>query len=85
MTLTSAATEYSLELAGTVKAIEFQARTSAAVRFAYATGKVATPTAPYMTLKADSSYGRSKLYLNNTTLYFGTATAGTVVEVTVWR
>lgn len=79
-TLTNADTEYSQALAS-CKGIEFQARTSVDIRFAFVTGKVATPTAPYMTLKAGQWY-----YFDGspTTLFLASATAGTIVEIILW-
>jgi len=79
-TLTNADTEYSQALAA-CKGIEFQARTSADIRFAFVTGKVATPTAPYMTLKAGQWY-----YFDGspTTLYLASSVAGTIVEIILW-
>jgi hypothetical protein len=79
-TLTLANTEYSQALAA-CKGIEFQARTAVDIRFAFVTGKVATPTAPYMTLKAGQWYIFDG---SPTTLYLASATAGTVVEIIVW-
>ena len=80
VTLTNADTEYSQALAS-CKGIEFQARTAVDIRFAFVTGKVATPTAPYMTLKSGQWY-----YFDGspTTLYLASATAGTVVEIILW-
>lgn len=90
VTLTSADTEYNLALPAGVKEISFQARTSAAVRFAWETGKVATPTANYATCAAGAAYTE---YFDiartgspdSQTLYLASATAGTVVEVAIWR
>lgn len=90
VTLTDADTEYSLDLPAGVVELSFQARTAAAVRFAWETGKVATPTAPYATVKAGSAYTEEFDPLregspDGRTLYLASAAAGTVVEVTVWR
>lgn len=88
VTLTSANTEYSLELPANCRAWSMQARTAADVRFAFETGKVATPTAPYSTLKASGAFTSPELFQNNTgslTLYLASATAGTIVEVVSWE
>ena len=79
-TLTNADEEYSQALTS-CKGVEFQARTEVAIRFSFETGKVATPTAPYMTLKAGQWY-----YFEGSpaTLYLASATAGTVVEIIQW-
>ena len=83
ITLTLADTEYSQALPAGTRSIRFMARTAAAVRFAFVTGKVATPTAPYMTLPASSGYAQEHIY-TGATLYFASASAGTVVELEVW-
>ena len=81
VTLTAASTEYSQALVG-VKAFEFKCRTAFDVLFAFVTGKVATPTAPYMTLKTGQTYSSDLMY-DNVTLYLS-GTAGTVVEIIAW-
>ena len=85
-TLTSADTEYSQALPTNCRGFEFQSRTEADVRFAFATGKVATPTAPYMTLKAGDYYVSFPLSQGSSpeTLYLASATAGVVVEILAW-
>lgn len=86
VTLTLADTEYSQAMPLNCRCIEFQARTAADIRFAFVTGKVATPTAPYMTLKSGHWYFSQPLSQGAapSTLYLGTATAGTVVEILAW-
>ena len=80
-TLTVADTEYSQALnAGW--GFEFQARTEVTIRFAFVADKVATPTAPYMTLKPGQWYFVEGG--NVETLYLASATAGTVVEIISW-
>ena len=59
-------------------------RTLFDVRFAYTTGKVATPTAPYMTLGAGLNYFSDYNNLSSQTLYFASSTAGVVVELEVF-
>lgn len=86
LTLTNADTEYSQALPETCSYFTIQARTSAAVRWSWETGKVATPTAPYNTMKAGSSYSTpEKIKVRSGTLYFGTASAGTVVEIVAYQ
>lgn len=85
VTLTSADTEYSQALPNGCTHYEFQARTSVAIRFAFETGKVATPTAPYATLKAGQAYESfNKWPSSSITLFFASASAGTVVELIAW-
>lgn len=85
-TLTSADTEYSQALPTNCRGFEFQCRSEADVRFAFETGKVATPTSPYMTLKAGDYYASFPLSQGSSpsTLYLASATAGVVVEIITW-
>lgn len=84
LTLTNANTEYSQALPSNCRGFVFRCRTSVDVRFAFATGKVATPTAPYLTLPADCAYSKDGIYLSSVTLYFASSTAGVVVEIEAW-
>jgi len=81
--LTLANTEYSQALPSNCKAISFRCRSSEDVRFAWVTGKVAAPTAPYQTLKANSEYWKDGVFMSGA-LYFASAVAGTVIEMEVW-
>jgi hypothetical protein len=56
VTLTSADTEYSQALPIGTKYFSIQCRTAFAIRYAFATGRVATPTAPYATVKSGNWY-----------------------------
>lgn len=84
VTMTNADTEYSQALPAGTKAFEFQCRTDFDVRFAFATGKVATPTAPYMTLKSRHVYFKDRINLTSKTLYIACATAAQVIEIICW-
>jgi hypothetical protein len=86
VTLTNPDTEYSQAMPTDCRLIEFQARTSAAIRFAFVTGKVATPTAPYMTLKAGDYYFTPVINqgASPSTLYLASSVAATVVEIIAW-
>ena len=86
VTLTLADTEYSQALPANCRGFEFQARTEAILRFAFVTGKVAGPTAPYITLKAGDYYVSPPINqaAAPSTLYFASPTAGTVVELIAW-
>lgn len=84
-TLTDANTEHSHDFNADTKYFSFQCRTAFDVRFAFATGKVATPTAPYMTLKSAGSYSSPEEYENAAgTLYLASAQAAVVVEILEW-
>ena len=84
VTLTNADTEYSQALPAGTKALEFWARESVDIRFAFTSGKVATPTAPYFTLKSGTTYYKENLNLSGKTLYLASSTAGTNVEIIAW-
>jgi len=84
VTLTNADTEYSQALPTGTKALEFWARESVDIRFAFTSGKVATPTEPYHTLKAGTTYYKENINLTGKTLYFASSTAGTHVEILAW-
>lgn len=84
VTLTLADTEYSQALPANCKVLGFQCRTSFNVRLAFVTGKVAAPTAPYLTLKADSTYFMDTCDLASGTLYLASSEAGVVVEIEAW-
>jgi len=84
ITLTLANTEYSQALPANTKELRFRCRTLYDVRFAWATGKVATPTAPYLTLGAGMDYFSDNNDLSSQTLYFASSTAAVVIELEVW-
>lgn len=86
VTLTVANTEYSQAMPYYCRGFEFQCRTEHDIRFAFQTGYVATPTAPYMTLKAGDYYYSPDISQDTaqSTLYFASATAGAVVEIVSW-
>lgn len=85
ITLTVADTEYSQALPAGCKAFEFYSRGGFETRFAFTPGKVATPTAPYFTLKANDAYSSPEgMNLSSKTIYFGTDQAGDVIELITW-
>lgn len=81
ITLTSANTEYPQALPDHTKKLTFQCRTANDIRFAFVAGKVATPTAPYGTIKSDGAYDEKDLDLVSKTLYLACGSAGKVVEI----
>lgn len=86
-TLTDANTEYEIDISLGTKFLTFQCRTSFDVRFAFIIGKVATPTAPYMTLKSGMSYSVPEKFLIShdfVKLYLASAQAAVVVEYIAW-
>ena len=54
------------------------------MRISFTTGKVATPTAPYITVKAGMWYYAEGLKLTSVTIYFATVNAGDVAEIIAW-
>ena len=85
ITLTDADTQYSLAIDGRFEALEIQARQDVDIRHSFTTGKVATPTDPYNTLKAGRVYYKEFLGMTGQTLYLASSTALTKVEVRIWR
>jgi hypothetical protein len=84
VTMTDADHEYSQAIAGTVRAYEIATRDRTAFRFSFATGKVATPTAPYKTIAAKEGYWKEGVKMTDPTFYFASASAGKVIELDVW-
>lgn len=85
LTLTDADTEYSVTVPDGTNYYTFQCRTSVVIRYAFETGKVATPTEPYMTLKADYTYNSFEDSTSgDEVLYFASGSAGVVVEIEFW-
>ena len=86
VTLTNANTEYSQAMPGNCRGFEFQCRTEADVRYAFVTGKVAGPAAPWLTLKAGDYYYSPPINqaAAPSTLYLATPTAGVIAEIIAW-
>ena len=84
VTLTVADTEYSQALPANTKDFRFRCRTLYDVRYAFVTGKVAGPAAPYLTLPAGSDYVSDLNNLPTITLYLASSQAGVVVELECW-
>lgn len=84
ITCTVADTEYSQLLPDNTKRISMKFRNYVAGRFAFVTGKVATPTDPYGSLDSGQPFNESDLNLSTKTIYVASSTAGAKVEVWVW-
>lgn len=86
-TMTNANTEYSFTIpAGTVR-FSIKCQDGTAFRLAFATGKVATPTAPYLTILANGAYndpGDIQIGSSDLTVYVGCGSAGKVIECVTW-
>lgn len=76
--------EYSQAIPDGTTHISFRCRDDATIRFAWESGKVAGPTAPYQTLRPGGEYSQTLLYTSGVTLYVASSTAGVTVEVEVW-
>lgn len=83
VTLTNADTEYSYTMPADTRKFTIQARESADVRIAFESGKVATSTDPYLTLKAGNVWWEDHID-SETTIYFASSSAGTHVEILIW-
>lgn len=84
VTLTNADTEYSATMPANTKKFTIQARENVDIRIAFVTGKVATPTDPYLTLKAGNVWWEDHID-SETTVYFASSSAGTYVEILIWE
>jgi Flp pilus assembly pilin Flp len=87
VTLTNGDTQYSQALPTDCLGFHFQVRGMAAIRWSGVAGKVATPTAPWITLKSGAPYNSIDGYFAAAkTLYFACAPAdaGAVVEIVAW-
>lgn len=93
VTLTDADTEYNQAFSVGTKHFSIQCRTAFDVRFSFEDGKVATPTAPYATVKAGDSYtSPEKMGFSwnededaAATIYLASSTAAVVVELVAWK
>jgi len=85
VTLTDADTEYSVDLPDGTRRFTMQPRSNDDVRFAFESGKVATPTEPYATMKAGAPYTEEgDMCLHNFTVYLASSVAGVQVEIVCW-
>ena len=84
VTLTNASTEFSQALPANCRKLILRCRTADTVRYAWATGKVATPTVPYQTLRASAEYALDGINVASGIIYLASATAGVVVEMEAW-
>lgn len=84
VTVTDNSTEYSQAIPDGTKILCFHCRDGSVLRYAFVTGKVATPTAPYMTCLDNEFESYSGILTDNLTLYLATPTSGKVVEIICW-
>jgi hypothetical protein len=80
--------EYKWQLPFGTKKLSMQCRDSTDVYMATNRGCVAGPYDPYVTLKGGTAYDDQQLNIGNladiSTIYFGCASAGKVVEIIIW-
>lgn len=87
VTMTNADTEYNQALPANTKGFSFAVRDgtdSYNYRLAFATGKVATPTEPYVKRLGNVSVEKDNLSLTSPTLYFACSSAGKVAEIVAY-
>lgn len=87
ITCTNANTEYSTPLPIDCKRFRLSIRDGVATnnyRIAYVTGKVATPTAPYMQFSQDKEYVVDQFDMYQPYIYFASSLAGAVVQIEAW-
>jgi len=59
-------------------------RDRSAFRLAFETDKVATPTAPYITIAANEVYYDEFVNSSSLTLYYASDNAGKIIEIVEW-
>ena len=84
VTMGSADTEYSQLLPTGTKIVNFHLTDYATFRYAWVTGKVATPTEPYWTVVANEMIERRGLYLSTKTLYFAESVGSKTMQIEVF-
>lgn len=84
VTMTNADTEYSQALPAGTDRFSLQCQGAYDMRFAFVTGKVAAPTAPYGTVKNGMNYFEAGLTLTGVTIYVACGTGAQVAELVVW-
>ena len=84
VTMTLANTEYSQALPANATRFSLQCHTNFAIRFAYETGRVAAPIAPYSLVKAGWNYYEQDIDATGRTLFFACANAAQVAEIIAW-
>lgn len=83
VTMTNADTEYSQALPSGCRKFTVHCRDGTEFRLAFVTGKVATPTAPYLTVPENACYWEDNVKSSGT-IYVACDTAGKVVEIVAW-
>lgn len=84
VTLTLANTEYNQALPAGTKKFTVQERGGNLFRMAFETGRVATPTEPYVTVGDDQTHWEDHVYLTDVIVYLADPTGGRVIEIIAW-
>ena len=90
ITIVAANTEYSKALPTNCKKLTFRCvdstmlQAGSDIRYAFTTGKVATPTLPFQMLDGGAVYSEGNLNLTSKTLYVAGITAGNIVLLEMW-
>lgn len=84
VTMTTADTEYNQALTANTRKFAIMTRDRSEFRFQYVTGKVATPTAPWVTIAENEVYYEDHIKDASITLYFASAEAGKIIEIIEW-
>lgn len=79
--MTNADTEYNQVLPDYTGHIMIRCRDGTAMRYAFVTGKVASPTEPYLTILANKDRRIDNLNLVSKTLYVASGSAGKIAEI----
>lgn len=83
--MTSSNTEYSLAIPEGTKKLQVATADGTAFRVAFVTGKVASPTAPYFTIPANTMLDVTDVYFEAAaTLYVACGSASKVAQVIAW-
>ena len=83
VTMTLANTEYSQALPANIKRFLIQTRDQSAFRLAFASGYVAAPTEPYLTITTQP-HAEEDIKPSHLTLYFASGNVGRIIEISVW-
>ena len=90
VTLTVADTQYTTQLSQYTKKFMAKPRDGATFRLAFETGRVATPTEPYITIDSGRTYWEDNIFIRvqtadwDGTLYLASPSAAKVVEIVEW-
>lgn len=84
VTITTANTQYSQALPANTKSFSIKMQDNSAFRLAFVTDKVATPTAPYLTVAAGFAHAQDRVLAAALTLYFANAAGSKVAEIVAW-